>query len=151
MNARVKELITRLNGRLTDCDELRRDFRTVLDLLLPGRDYEVLPVGETGWPHSGDLREEILHRMVEGLHPERTCQAWQRHFFGPEDVLVEVIAEHLLDDYWLIRTQHAGINEEGRIEVVIRPPMARAIVRITSSSHHLPYTSDGSPRVSPQS
>ena len=83
MNANSKEPITRLNRRLDACDELSRDCRAGLDLLLPGRDDAVLPIGETGWPHSCDIREEILHLMVEKLHPEGTYRARQRHFFGP--------------------------------------------------------------------
>ena len=41
--------------------------------------------------------------------------------------------QHLVDDYWLLQTQHGGVNEWGAIEVVDGPPMAQAILRIRGS------------------
>ena len=49
--------------------------------------------------------------------------------FGPLMVSLEV--RHLLDDYWQLWTQYAGVNKWGRVEVEEGPEMAYAIVRIT--------------------
>ena len=45
-------------------------------------------------------------------------------------ILVEVSATRLPGEFWLIRTQYAGINETGAVEIVVGPPMAVAIVRV---------------------
>ena len=45
--------------------------------------------------------------------------------------------QHLVDDYWLLETQHGGVNEWGRAEVVTGPPMAQAILRIRGSGDNL--------------
>ena len=49
--------------------------------------------------------------------------------FGPGVILAEVTTQHLVGDFWLVSTQHAGVNEWGRVEVVIGPPVAQAILR----------------------
>ena len=96
--------------------ELRGLARTVLDLLLPGNGNELLPIGTTGWPHYPYLKTRI---------------------FGPGVILARVAVQHIVDDYWLLQTQHGGVNEQGRIEVVTGPPMAQAILRIRGSGDNL--------------
>ena len=61
--------------------------------------------------------------------------------------MVSVEVQHLMDDYWRLWTFHAGVNEWNGIEVE-DGATAYALVRITGSRHKLPYTAEGSPRVS---
>ena len=61
----------------------------------------------------------------------------QTRIFGPGVILAQVTVQHIVDDYWLLQTQHGGVNEQGRIEVVTGPPMAQAILRIRGSGDNL--------------
>ena len=45
--------------------ELRGQVSTVLDLMLPGKENELLPIGTTGWPHYPYLKTEIFGWMEE--------------------------------------------------------------------------------------
>ncbi len=115
--------------------ELRGLARTVLDLLLPGNGNELLPIGTTGWPHYPYLKTGIFSWMKECERPSYHTR--QTRIFGPGVILAQVTVQHIVDDYWLLQTQHGGVNEQGRIEVVTGPPMAQAILRIRGSGDNL--------------
>lgn len=108
-------------------NRLQSQFRAVLDLLLPGNGNDILPIGQGGWPHWPGLKAEILTWMDESRGPG--YEARQVKLFGPGVILAEVTTQHLVGDFWLVSTQHAGVNEWGRVEVVIGPPVAQAILR----------------------
>ena len=95
----------------------------MLDLLLPGNGNELLPIGTTGWPHYPYLKTGIFSWMKECERPSYHTR--QTRIFGPGVILAQVTVQLIVDDYWLLQTQHGGVNEQGRIEVVTGPPMAR--------------------------
>ena len=50
-SAAAVEAVARMAQTLEELEQLRTDFINVLDLLVSGHADEVIPVGETGWPH----------------------------------------------------------------------------------------------------
>ena len=137
----------RLIRRLNEHTGLREEFRTILGLLMAGDDDALLAIGDRGWNHWSSLEDDILGWMVGTLQRDYGFKARLQKYFalGPRMVSVEV--QHLMDDYWMLWTFHAGVNEWGRIEVE-DGATAYALVRITGSRYKLPYTAEGSPRVS---
>ena len=76
--------------------ELRGQFRTVLDLPLPGDGNELLSIGTTGWPHYPYLKTGIFSWMEECRREGyQTRQTRQTRIFGPGVILAQVTVQHL--------------------------------------------------------
>ena len=135
MNASEGNLIPDPNRSHDALTQLRGQFRTVLDLPLPGDGNELLPIGTTGWPHYPHLKTGIFSWTEECRR--QGYQTRQTRIFGPGVILAQVTVQHLVDDYWLLETRHGGVNEWGQVEVVTGPPVAQVILRIRGSGDNL--------------
>ena len=97
---------------------LRAQFNNVLDLLLPGDGNDLLPLHGQDWPA---LKDEVIMWMAEGLQ----VMAYGRRLrqtFGSGAGMVDVEAEHLLDDYWWVTATPAGTDPDDAAMAVVRPP-----------------------------
>ena len=110
----------------------------VLDMLLPIRGPRFLHVGPGEWPHEGDLGVEIADWMDKVAQQRPHLDAVLERDFKNRLSLVRVRSQHLLRDFWLLKTYHADFNRQNGIEVV-DGPAAYVLMRIGGSGARVLY------------
>ena len=128
--------VTRTAEVLKDYEVLRAQFNNVLDLLLPGDGHDLLPLHGQDWPA---LKDQVIGWMAERSQGQHEYDRVQRPTIGSDAGRVDVEAEHLLDDYWLVTATPAGTDPNDA---------AMAVVRIRDSKHPLRYGAGYSARIS---
>ena len=131
----VVHTVTRMAEVLNDYEVLRSQLNNVLDLLLPGDEYDLLPLRGQDWPA---LKDQVTGWMADQLQ-EMVYGRRLRRTFGPGAGRVDVEAEHLLDNYWWVTATPAGTDPDDA---------AMAVVRIKDSKHPLRYGAGYSARIS---
>ena len=120
---------------LKDYEVLRAQFNNVLDLLLPGDGNDLLPLHGQDWPALKDQITGWMADQLQGMAYGRRL----RQTFGSGAGMVDVEAEHLLDDYWWVTATPAGTDPDDA---------AMAVVRIQDSKDRLRYGAGYSVRIS---
>ena len=85
------------------------------------------------------LREEVCRNRQAPAH---LCG---RFHSGAR--VADVVAEHLLNDYWLISTYPVRLNSQGRAETDATETTGIAVARVVDSRDSLPYAPGDSPRL----
>ena len=113
-------------------ENLIHHIANVLDMLLPIWGPQIQHIGPGNWPHVEDLGVEIADWMDEVARKRPDIDPILEHDFEKRLSLVRVRLQHLLGDFWLLKTYHADFNRQGGIEVV-DGPAAHAFLRIDGS------------------
>ena len=108
--------MTRMAEVLKDHEGLRAQFNNVLDLLLPGDGNDLLPLHGQDWPA---LKGQITGWMADQLQGMAYGRRL-RQTFGSGAGMVDVEAEHLLDDYWWVTATPAGTDPDDAAMAVVR-------------------------------
>ena len=127
--------VTRTADIVKDYEVLRSQFNNVLDLLLPGDGNDLLPLHGQDWPALKDQITGWMADQLQGMAYGRRL----RQTFGSGAGMVDVEAEHLLDDYWWVTATPAGTDPDDA---------AMAVVRIQDSKDRLRYGAGYSVRIS---
>ena len=127
--------VTRTADIVKDYEGLRAQFNNVLDLLLPGDGNDLLPLHGQDWPALKDRVTGWMADQLQGMAYGRRL----RQTFGSGAGMVDVEAEHLLDDYWWVTATPAGTDPDDA---------AMAVVRIRDSKDRLRYGSGYTARIS---
>ena len=124
------QTVTRMVEVLKDYEVMRAQLNNVLDLLLPGDEHDLLPLRGQDWPALKDQVTGWMADQLQGMAYGRRLRQTGR---------VDVVAEHLLDDYWWVTATPAGTDPDAA---------AMAVVRIKDSRHRLRYGAGYSVRIS---
>ena len=115
---------------LREFQEMRVQFANVLDFLVPEEGNALIALGGRKWPHWPSLRDEIVLWLAGGSAPEHLRPHQRGSFLSDSgEAGVEVEADHLLSDYWLVWTYPADAGPERGIEAAV------AVVRAGGSGH----------------
>ncbi len=133
-NIEYRVLIERMGPK----ENIIEHLGNVLDMLLPIRGARFLHVGPGEWPHEEDLGDEIADWMDELVRQHPHLDPILERDFENRLSLVRVRFQHLLHDFWVLKTYQADFNRHNRIEVV-DGPAAHALLRIDGSGAKVLY------------
>ena len=124
-NIDYRALIERMGRK----ENIIEHLGNVLDMLLPIWGARFLHVGPGEWPHEEDLGDEIANWMDEVARQHPHLDPILERDFENRLSLVRVRFQHLLYDFWALKTYQADFSRQNRIEVV-DGPAAHALLRI---------------------
>ena len=129
-----RALIERMGAK----ENIIEHLGNVLDMLLPLWGTRFVHIGPRKWPHEEDLGDEIADWMDEVARQHPHLDPILERDFENRLSLVRVRFQHLLHDFWVLKTYHADFNRQNRIEVV-DDPAAHALLRIDRSGTRVLY------------
>ena len=133
-NIDYRALIERMGAK----ENIIEHLGNVLDMLLPLRGTQFVHIGPGNWPHEEGLGVKIADWMDEVARQRPDLDPFLERDFENRLSLVRVRFQHLLGDFWLIKTYHADFNRQDRIEVV-EGPAAHAFLRVDGSGARVLY------------
>ncbi len=109
-NIDYRVLIERMEPRENVIDHIAN----ILDMLLPIRGGRILHIGPGNWPHEEGLGVKITDWMDEVAQQRPDLNPFLERDFENRLSLVRVRFQHLLGDFWLIKTYPCRLQQAGQ-------------------------------------